>query len=183
MPPLFPCSILAAAAAALVAPALCLAAGPEATAAPPTPPAADIGDCEQTRPLTAKEACYASLPADLIDECESVRPFHCAPYRDMHVADTEMAELVAQLATTSERAYADYRSSDPTYVEDLVTAIRSTDLAWRAWRDSECMLAPRLDGMAAREIDDLAEVCRAERTRHRIETLRQRISTLEANHE
>lgn len=183
MPYVLPRLVLTAAAAALLPPALCVAADQVADAVPAIAPRADIGDCEQVRDLAAKEACHASLSPDLIDECESIRPFHCAPYRDMHVADIEMAELVARLAAASENAYADYNSADPTYVEDLVIAIRSADLAWRAWRDSECMLAPRLDGMAAREIADLAEVCRVEKSRIRIETLRDRIGALEANDE
>lgn len=150
-----------------------------------TNPAASIemGDCMATADLSAKEACFASLPPDAIAECEALHLYRCAPYREMHLAGSAMKDAVDRLTAASRSAYSGYLESDPSYVDDLAANIIEADQAWQAWRDAECAMAPYLDGMSRREADDLAEACRAERTRQRISWIHAHTAQLEARSE
>lgn len=147
----------------------------------PSPP--EIGDCGSVADLVEKEACYALVSPAAIEECESIRPFRCAPYRDMHFASAELEQLVARLSSAARRTYHDYATADAAYVDDLAAAITDAHDAWLAWRDADCALEPYLEGMARTEAADLTESCRHDRTQDRIRTLRDRIGTLEADGE
>lgn len=141
-------------------------------------PAADIGDCDQSPDLDTREACYAALLPEAIEECESLRRFACAPYRDMHVAQNEHAAAVEALVAASAAAYDSYTGTDPTFLTDLVSRLHAADAAWATWRDAECALEPLLDGMSRSEASGLTEACRAEETRKRAGVLRERASRI-----
>lgn len=139
--------------------------------------AMDLGDCQDAADLDAKEACFARLPAAMIEECESLRLFACAPYRNMHIARQAHEAAIEALAHASRRTRT--TGLDPSYADTLVDRLRDAERAWEAWRDAECALEPLLDGMSRNEAGDLAEACRAEKTRARVDLVRARATGME----
>lgn len=163
----------------LVAAALLAPPAPAAARTDTPQPLADFDACDQLSDLTTREACYARLPPAVIEECESLRRFACAPYRDMYLAEQEHDVAARALIEASTRIYGDVGSGDGAFVTDLVHHLRAADAAWAAWRDAECALEPILDGMSRGEAGRLTEACRAERTRRRAAELRDRATRME----
>lgn len=136
-------------------------------------------DCRSIGELAEKEACFAGTKDELIAQCEEMRLHACAPYRDMHRAESRLRELNARLVVSGRKRYAGYADSDPSYLDDLSAYIVASDESWRAWRDAACSLEPFIDGMSRRESADLTEACRAEWTERRISELASQISEIE----
>lgn len=162
----------------LVAAALLTTPAPAAAGTGSPKPVADVDACDQSPDLATREACYARLPPAAIEECESLRRFACAPYRDMHLAQQEHDAAAKALIDASTRAYHGV-SGDEAFATDLLHHLQAADAAWAAWRDAECALEPFLDGMSRGEAGRLTEACRAEQTRRRAAELRERASRVE----
>ena len=163
-------------AAMIAGPAWSLETAPPEEASATSP--ADI-DCQDVHDLESKEACYSRLPAAAIEECEALRSFTCAPYRDMHIAAGMHSAALEALVATSRTAYASYSEGDATYVADLVDRLQTADHAWQRWRDAQCSLEPFIEGMSRDEAEGLTEACRAGMTLTRAEQLRAQARTLE----
>lgn len=164
-------------AAALLAFPPALATPPSAIAA--TPPT--LEDCEVTDGLVAREACFAGLPDPVIDDCESLRLFRCAPYRDMHLARLAHVDALDRLIVGVQDTLADYAGSGSAHANELVDSLRAAESAWQAWRDAECAVIPLLEGMARDEATGLTEACRADQTRSRADLLRVRAADVQAS--
>lgn len=131
-----------------------------------------IGDTRQ------REACFARWPDSRIAECERMRLFACAPYRDMHRLEARRLSAARSLMNLLRAQYAGYVENDPAYVDDLSAYLRADEQAWAAARDAECALDPFVQGMARREAPGLTEACRVGRTRARVEALEARKAAL-----
>jgi hypothetical protein len=129
-------------------------------------------DCSGLSSLIEKRACYFRQDPALIDECERIHPMRCRPYREMHAAERELAEVERASIASARRAYADYTEGDAGYLSDLDAAARRSNAAWRAYREAQCALEPFAQGMTRDLSEDLTEACRVRMTRSRIDELK-----------
>jgi uncharacterized protein YecT (DUF1311 family) len=135
-------------------------------------------NCFAIGEVSEREACFAGMSEQALAECARVKPLACTPYRDMHAEGKRMARLTADIEALSRKAYASYTQGDQAYLDDLTTSLRDADLAWRRYRDAECLAQPFLDGMSRSEAGDLTEACRLDLTRKRISELEGTVTRL-----
>ena len=131
-------------------------------------------DCDSIPSLIDKRACHVRQDQNLIDACERTHPMRCKPYREMHVAERELAEVEQSSIASARKAYASYADSDAAYLTDLEAAARKANHAWRAYREAQCTLEPFAQGMSRNLSEHLAEACRVRMTRARIDEIRAR---------
>lgn len=135
-------------------------------------------DCTAMGDVQEREACYAKMPEAQIAACESVRSNACRPYKEMHALSGELDRLIQDIKAAARSRYAPYAAGDVAYVDDLIKFIDASDRAWRAHRDAECRLEPLIQGMSRREVADLEEVCRMERSQGRVAELSATLDSL-----
>ncbi len=131
-----------------------------------------LEDCDGIPSLDGKRSCYARQDQNLIDECERTHPMRCRPYREMHGAERELAEIEQSSIESAQKAFASYADGDAAYLNDLDAAAREANHAWRAYREAQCALEPFAQGMSRDLAENLTEACRARMTRIRIDELR-----------
>jgi uncharacterized protein YecT (DUF1311 family) len=119
-----------------------------------------------------KRACYGKQDQASIDDCERTHPMRCKPYREMHGAERELAEVEHSSITHARKAFASYADGDAAYLNDLEGAAREANRTWRAYREAQCTLEPFAQGMSRDVSEHLAEVCRARMTRARIDEIK-----------
>ncbi|MBX9401506.1 DUF1311 domain-containing protein [Lysobacter sp. BMK333-48F3] len=141
-------------------------------------PADTDPDCLAMGDTQQREACFARWSDSRIAECERIRLYACAPYRDMHRLEARRLSAARSLMNLLRAKYASYAGNDPAYVDDLSAYLRADEQAWAAARDAECELEPFVQGMARREAPGLTEACRVGRTQARIEALEARKASL-----
>ena len=129
-------------------------------------------DCDGLASLADKRVCYGEQDQASIDDCERTHPMRCKPYREMHVAERELAQVEQSSIASARKAYASYTDGDAGYLTDLDSAAREANRAWRAYREAQCALEPFAQGMSRDLAENLAEACRARMTRIRIDELR-----------
>lgn len=129
-------------------------------------------DCDGLASLADKRVCYGEQDQASIDDCEHTHPMRCKPYREMHVAERELAQVEQSSIASARKAYASYTDGDAGYLTDLDSAAREANRAWRAYREAQCALEPFAQGMSRDLAENLAEACRARMTRIRIDELR-----------
>lgn len=128
-------------------------------------------DCSGLSSLTEKRSCYARQDPASIDECERTHPMRCKPYREMHLAERQLAKVERSSIVSARKAYATYAEGDAAYQNDLEAAARDANRAWHAYREAQCTLEPFAQGMSRDLSEDLAEACRVRMTRRRIDEL------------
>lgn len=129
-------------------------------------------DCSGLSSLIDKRACYGRQDPALIDECERIHPMRCKPYREMYVAERELAEVEQASMASARRVYANYTEGDASYLSDLDATARRANEAWRSYREAQCALEPFAQGMSRNLSEDLAEACRARLTRNRTDEIK-----------
>lgn len=129
-------------------------------------------DCDGIPSLVDKRACYDKQDQATIDECERTHPMRCRPYREMHNAERELAEIEQSSIESAQKAFASYADDDTAYLKDLDAAAREANRAWRAYREAQCALEPFAQGMSRNLSERLAEACRARMTRARIDEIK-----------
>lgn len=129
-------------------------------------------DCDGIPSLDDKRACFARQDQKLIDECERTHPMRCRPYREMHDAERELAEIEQSSIDSAQKAFASYADGDAAYLKDLDTAAHEAHRAWRAYREAQCTLEPFAQGMARDLSEHLTEACRARMTRARVDEIK-----------
>lgn len=122
--------------------------------------------------LADKRVCHARQDQSLIDECERLHPMRCSPYRDMHAAERELAEVEQSSIASARKTYASYTDGDASYLKDLEAAAREANRAWREYREAHCTLEPFAQGMSRDLAEHLAEACRVRVTHTRIDELK-----------
>lgn len=135
-------------------------------------------NCFAVGQVSEREACFARMSEQELAECARVEPLACTPYRDMHAEGKRMARLAADIEALSRKVYASYTQGDHAYLDDLVASLRDADLAWKRYRDAECLAQPFLEGMSRSEAGDLTEACRLDLTRKRISELEATVTRL-----
>jgi uncharacterized protein YecT (DUF1311 family) len=128
-------------------------------------------DCDGIASLVDKRACYDKQDQASIDDCERTHPMRCKPYREMHLAERQLAEVEQSSIASARKAYASYADGDAAYLSDLDAAAREANRAWRAYREAQCALEPFAQGMSRDLSEHLGEACRARMTRGRIDEL------------
>lgn len=128
-------------------------------------------DCDGIPSLGDKRACHARQDQNLIDACERTHPMRCKPYREMHVAERQLAEVEQSSIASARKTYASYTDGDAAYLDDLEAAAREANHAWRAYREAQCALEPFAQGMSRDLSEHLAEACRVRMTRARIDEI------------
>lgn len=136
-----------------------------------------LKNCDQPK-LADMEACYARQSDEAIAACERMRPYACAPYKQVHDMEQALHQLNADVALAARKQYAGYTDNDAAYLDDLAKYLGDSDRTWRAYRDASCLLEPFAQGMARREAADLTEQCRAGRTQARIAELKELASSI-----
>jgi hypothetical protein len=139
---------------------------------------AELSDDCGDKALLQKEACYATKPQAMIEECERMRVNRCAPYAQLHKLEAELQRLDAQLSQLARKRYATYEADQPGYVVELELTLASSAASWRALRDAHCSAEPLIQGMSLSEVPDLSEACRAEMTERRIKEVTTSVSIL-----
>ncbi len=129
-------------------------------------------DCDGLASLADKRVCYGKQDQASIDDCERTHPMRCKPYREMHGAEKELAEAEHSSITHARKSFASYADGDAAYLNDLETAARQANRAWRAYREAQCTLEPFAQGMSRDLSEHLAEACRARMNRIRIDELK-----------
>lgn len=129
-------------------------------------------DCDGLASLADKRVCYGEQDQASIDDCERTHPLRCKPYREMHVAERELAQVEQSSIASARKAYASYTDGDAGYLTDLDAAAREANRAWRAYREAQCALEPFAQGMSRDLAENLAEACRARMTRARIDEIK-----------
>jgi uncharacterized protein YecT (DUF1311 family) len=129
-------------------------------------------DCDGLASLVDKRACYGKQDQASIDDCERTHPMRCRPYREMHGAERELAEVEQSSIASVRKAYASYADGDAAYLDDLDAAASEANRAWRAYREAQCALEPFAQGMSRHLSEHLAEVCRVRMTRARIDEIK-----------
>ncbi|MBL8262277.1 MAG: DUF1311 domain-containing protein [Xanthomonadaceae bacterium] len=139
---------------------------------PAQPPANDAPqDCDGLASLIDKRVCYSKQDQASIDDCERTHPMRCKPYREMHLAERQLAEVEQSSIASARKAYASYADGDAAYLNDLEAAAREANRAWHAYREAQCSLEPFAQGMSRDLSEHLAEACRVRMTRARIDEL------------
>lgn len=128
-------------------------------------------DCDGIASLVDKRACYGKQDQTSIDDCERTHPMRCKPYREMHLAERDLAKIEQSSIASARRTYASYADDDAAYLNDLDAAAREANRAWRAYREAQCTLEPFAQGMSRDLSEHLAEACRARMTRARTDEL------------
>jgi uncharacterized protein YecT (DUF1311 family) len=135
--------------------------------------AASPGQKPQHSPAeTVPEDCDGIPSLDDKRDCERTHPMRCKPYREMHVAERELAEFEQPSIASARKAYASYADGDAAYLTDLEAAARKANHAWRAYREAQCTLEPFAQGMSRDLSEHLAEACRVRMTRARIDEIK-----------
>lgn len=129
-------------------------------------------DCDGIPSLGDKRACHARQDQNLIDACERTHPMRCKPYREMHVAERQLAEVEQSSIASARKTYASYTDGDAAYLNDLDAAAGEANRAWRAYREAQCALEPFAQGMSRDLSEHLAEACRVRMTRARIDEIK-----------
>jgi uncharacterized protein YecT (DUF1311 family) len=107
----------------------------------------------------------------------------CAPYKKMDSAERQLAALNRKLLTLAFRTFATYDADDLGYNDDLKKFFTEADRSWRSYRDAQCLVAFYLQGMSRKDIPDLAEECRLDKTRERIREVNSFLPFFTANKE
>jgi uncharacterized protein YecT (DUF1311 family) len=129
-------------------------------------------DCDGLASLVDKRACYGKQEQASIDDCERTHPMRCRPYREMHGAERELAEVEQSSIAHVRKAFASYADGDAAYLNDLEAAALEANRAWRAYREAQCTLEPFVQGMSRDLSEHLAEACRVRMTRARIDEIK-----------
>jgi hypothetical protein len=129
-------------------------------------------DCDDLASLVDKRACYGKQDQASIDDCERTHPMRCKPYREMHLAERQLAEVEQSSIASARKTYASYAAGDAAYLSDLDAAAREANRAWRAYREAQCLLEPFAQGMSRDLSEHIAEACRAQMTRARIDEIK-----------
>lgn len=101
--------------------------------------------------------------------------------KQLVIATIEMRAIESEIVKMSEVAYGSYLADDPEYVKDIENYLNESDKAWTSYRDAQCQLEPYVNGMSRREISNIAELCKLERTGHRISELKGLLTTVKSN--
>lgn len=136
-------------------------------------------------------ACSATIPNDAHTSVESetrakaIAAYSCESEsqacKQLESAAIEMRAIESEIVKISAMAYGSYLADDPEYVKDIENYLNESDKAWTSYRDAQCQLEPYINGMSRREISNIAEQCKLERTEHRIAELKGLLTTVKSN--
>jgi uncharacterized protein YecT (DUF1311 family) len=133
-------------------------------------------DCYAIGILSQRESCLALTKS----ECAK-GDSKCELYKNMYLADKKLLATLEEIETLINQIYKSYLNDDPDYINDAVLNLRQSGQSWRKYRDSDCLLEQYANGMSRGEINDLAEVCRLNKTKKRIIELEKIVIVLESN--
>lgn len=136
-------------------------------------------------------ACSATGPSDAHTSVESetrkktIAAHSCESEsqacKQLESATVEMRAIESEIVKISAVAYSSYLADDPGYVKDIENYLNESDKAWASYRDAQCQLEPYIDGMSRREISNIAEQCKLEKTERRISDLEELLTTVKSN--
>lgn len=137
------------------------------------------GACSATSPNDAHTPVESEARANATSahSCESESP----ACKRMESAAIEMRAIENEIVKMSAAAYSSYLADDPEYIKDIESYLSESDKAWTSYRDAQCQLEPYINGMSRREISNIAEQCKLERTEHRISELKELLTTVKSN--
>jgi uncharacterized protein YecT (DUF1311 family) len=127
----------------------------------------------------------AHIPAESETRANTTSAYSCESGSQacnrMESAAIEMRAIENEIVKMSAVAYGNYLADDPEYVKDIEDYLSKSDKAWASYRDAQCQLEPYINGMSRREISNIAEQCKLERTEHRISELKGLLTTVKSN--
>lgn len=136
-------------------------------------------------------ACSATGPNDADTSVESetrakpIAAYSCESEsqacEQLERATIEMRAIESEIVKMSAVAYGSYLADDPEYVKDIENYLNESEKAWISYRDAQCQLEPYINGMSRREISNIAEQCKLERTERRISELKGLLATVKSN--
>lgn len=122
--------------------------------------APSLESCAATGEVTARERCFAGLPQTVLDDCERLRPGACRPYADMPRLEKQLSAAEQSLVEDSAPG------ADPN------DPVHEAGIAWRRFRDAECVAHAHLDGMTPSASPEVVQACRVTMTKERLEVTR-----------
>lgn len=99
----------------------------------------------------------------------------------MRILVEKMHKQEDEILKISTKVYESYLAEDPEYINDIQQYLDESNKAWSSYRDAQCQLEPYINGMSRKEISNIAEQCRLERTEHRISELEGLLTILKSN--